>query len=193
MRTLRVVARAAKDEVDHGGIVHRRVGVGPGDERRHAARRGRGAEAGDRLAMLGARLADEGAHVDEARRDDVAGAVDDQRVPSGIWSRVTAGPTPAMTPSRTSRPPRTSVSRAGSTRRALRRATGGAAWAALSERAPRLQAIDRRITAARASPFVPTAAGPLRSGSDDVSIAETIRRDMMTSNLDTLAASPYKI
>ena len=30
--------------------------------------------------MLGARLADEGAHVDEARRDDVAGAIDDPRL-----------------------------------------------------------------------------------------------------------------
>ena len=74
---LRVVARAAQDEVDHGGIVDGRIGVRAHDEAGDAARRGGGAGARDRLAMLGARLADEAAHVDKARRDDVAGAIDD--------------------------------------------------------------------------------------------------------------------
>ena len=73
------VARAAFEEVHHGGIVHRRRRVGPRDQRRDPARRGGSAGAGDGLAMLGARLADEGAHVDETRRDDVAAAIDDQR------------------------------------------------------------------------------------------------------------------
>ena len=72
-------ARAAQDEIDHGGIVDRRIGVGPRDQRRHAARRRGGAGAGDRLAMLGAGLADEGAHVDQPGRDDVAAAIDDPR------------------------------------------------------------------------------------------------------------------
>ena len=123
---LGVVARAAQDEVDDRRIVDRRIGVGAHDEARHAAGGGGGAGAGDRLAMLGARLADEGAHVDEARRDDVAARSRRAARLGGSWSRVTAGPTPAMTPSRTRSPPRVSASRSGSTRRALRRAMGGA-------------------------------------------------------------------
>ena len=41
---------------------------------------GRRAGGGDGLAMLGPGLADESAHVDEAGRDDIAGAIDDARV-----------------------------------------------------------------------------------------------------------------
>src|SRR5271165_7208895 len=48
------------------------------------------------------------------------------RASRGSWSRVTAGPTPAMTPSIANSPPRVSVSRSGSTRRAFRKAIGGA-------------------------------------------------------------------
>ena len=72
-------AGAPQDEIDHRGIVDRRIGVGPRDQRRHAARRRGGAGGGDGLAMLGARLADEGAHVDQAGGDDVAAAFDDPR------------------------------------------------------------------------------------------------------------------
>ena len=74
------VARPAQDEVDHRGVVDRRIGVGPGDQRSHAPRGRGGAGAGDGLAMLGPGLADEGAHIDEARRNDVASAIDDPRV-----------------------------------------------------------------------------------------------------------------
>ena len=77
---LRVVARAAQDEVDHRGVVDRGIGVGPRDEAGHAPRGGGGAGAGDGLAMLGPRLADERAHVDEAGRNDIALAVDDPRL-----------------------------------------------------------------------------------------------------------------
>ena len=74
------VARPAQDEVDHRGVVDRRIGVGTGDQRGHAPRGGGGAGAGDGLAMLGPGLANESAHVDEARRNDVAPAVDDRRL-----------------------------------------------------------------------------------------------------------------
>ncbi len=77
------VARAAQNEIDDGGIVDGRQRRRGRDERRHAARRGGESCAGDGFAMLGARLADEGLHVDEARRDDVAGAVDEARA---VWS-----------------------------------------------------------------------------------------------------------
>ena len=77
---LGVVARAAQDEVDHRRVVDRRIGVRPRDEGGHAPGGGGGAGAGDGLAMLGPGLADEGAHVDEARRNDVALAIDDPRL-----------------------------------------------------------------------------------------------------------------
>ena len=80
-------ARAAQDEIDHGGIVDRWIGVRAGDERRHAARRGGGAGAGDGLAVLGAGLADEDAHVDETGREDVALAVDDPGFGGGGFAR----------------------------------------------------------------------------------------------------------
>ena len=73
------VAGAALEEVDHRGIVDRRRGVGPRDQRRDAAGGGRRRRAGDGLAMLGAGLADEHAHVDQPRRDHVAAAVDHPR------------------------------------------------------------------------------------------------------------------
>ena len=80
MRILGVVARASQDEVDDRGIVDRRIGVGTHDKRGHAARGGGGAGAGDGLAVLGPWLANESAHVDEARRNDVALAFDDPRL-----------------------------------------------------------------------------------------------------------------
>ena len=70
------VAGAALDEVDDGRIVDGGRGVGLADDGGDAAG-GRGlARRGDALAVLGAGLADEGAHVDQAGRDDVAAAVD---------------------------------------------------------------------------------------------------------------------
>ena len=60
----RGVAGAALHEVDHGRVVDRRVGVGLADDGGDAARRRRMACRGERLAVLGPRLADEGAHVD---------------------------------------------------------------------------------------------------------------------------------
>src|SRR5271165_5385798 len=68
------------------------------------------------------------------------------RASGGSWSRVTAGPRPAMTPSMAMRPPRVSVSRAGSTRRALRRAIGEAdTGEPISERRRGLQAGPRSL------------------------------------------------
>ena len=64
---LGVVARAAQDEVDHRGVVDRRIGVWARDKRGHAPGGGGGAGAGDGLAMLGSGLADERPHIDEAR------------------------------------------------------------------------------------------------------------------------------
>src|SRR6202021_4227515 len=74
------IARAAQDEVDDRGVVDRRIGVGTGHQRGHAPRGGGGAGAGDSLAMLGPWLANESPHVDEARRKDIAAAVDDRRL-----------------------------------------------------------------------------------------------------------------
>ena len=76
---LGVVAGAAQDEVDHCRIVHWRICVGTDDDARHSASRGRRARARDGLAVLGPGLANIGAHVDKARRDDVAATVDDAR------------------------------------------------------------------------------------------------------------------
>ena len=81
------VARPAQDEVDHCGVVDRRIGVGTRDQRGHAPCGGGGAGAGDRLAMLGPGLANERAHVDEARRNDVAPAVDDPRLGRQLVAR----------------------------------------------------------------------------------------------------------
>ena len=65
-----------------GGLVSGRV-TRHGD----APRGGGGAGAGDGLAMLGAWLADERAHVDEAGRNDVALAVDDPRLGRELVAR----------------------------------------------------------------------------------------------------------
>ena len=73
----RGVAGAAQHKVDGGRIVDRRRGVGLADDGGDAARGGRFAGRGERLAMAGARLADEGAHVDQARRNDLAVAIED--------------------------------------------------------------------------------------------------------------------
>jgi hypothetical protein len=70
------VAGAAQDEihdgrvVDGGGCGRRRENRGDAAGRRRQCRRR------DGLAVLGAGLADEGQHIDEARRDDIAAAID---------------------------------------------------------------------------------------------------------------------
>ena len=127
---LGVVAGAAQDEVDHRGIVDRRVGVGAGDKRGHAARGGGGAGAGNGLAMLGAGLAEK-ARMSTRPGETTSPLQSTTRASAGSWSRVTLAPTPAMTPSIAITPPRVSVSWTGSMRRALTKAIGGeAAWAA---------------------------------------------------------------
>ena len=62
------LARPAGEELDDRDVVDRRVGVGQGDHRRDPARR-RGAPAAlDQFHVLGTRLAQLHAHVDEPRR-----------------------------------------------------------------------------------------------------------------------------
>jgi len=73
----RVVARAAEHEVDGCGIVDRRIGFGLADDRGDAACGCRVARGSQRLAMFGAGLADEGAHVDQAGGHDLAVHIDD--------------------------------------------------------------------------------------------------------------------
>ncbi len=75
-----MVARAALEEIHHGGIVHRRIGLGARDQRRDAADRGGGGGRGDGFAMFRAGFADEGAQVDQAGTDHVAAAIDDGNV-----------------------------------------------------------------------------------------------------------------
>ena len=69
---LGLVAGAAGDEIDQRDVVDHRIGVGHHDDRGDAAGRRRLAGRGDGLAVLGAGLADEDAHVDQAGRDDRA-------------------------------------------------------------------------------------------------------------------------
>ena len=73
----RGIARAPQHEVDDGRIVDHRRGVGLADDGGDAAGGRRLARGRKRLAMFGARFADEGAHVDQAGRDHVAAAIDD--------------------------------------------------------------------------------------------------------------------
>ena len=80
----RGVAGATLEEVDDRRFVDGRIGVGRRHDRRHAAGGGRRARRRDRLAMLGAGLADEDTHVDEARGDDVARTIDDAGVGRNI-------------------------------------------------------------------------------------------------------------
>ena len=84
---LGVVAGAPQNEIDDRRGVDRRVGVRAGHEAGDAAGRRGGARSRDCLAMLGPRLADEGAHVDEAWRDDVAAAIDNARVARNLVAR----------------------------------------------------------------------------------------------------------
>ena len=60
-------------------IVDHRIGVGLANDRRDAARGSSLARGREGLAVFGAGLADEGAHVDESGRDQAAIAVNDLR------------------------------------------------------------------------------------------------------------------
>ena len=73
----RGIARAPQHEIDDRRIVDHRRGVGLAHDGGDAADRGRLARRGERLAVLGAWFADEGAHVDEPGRHHAAAAVDD--------------------------------------------------------------------------------------------------------------------
>ena len=73
----RGVARAAQHEIDDRRIVDHRIGVGLAHDGGDAAGRRRLARRRKRLAIFGAGLADEGAHVDQAGRDHAAVAIDD--------------------------------------------------------------------------------------------------------------------
>ena len=73
---LGLVAGASGDEIDQRDVVDDRVGVGHGDDGGDAAGGRRLSGGSEGLAVLGAGLADEDAHVDQARRDDGAAAVD---------------------------------------------------------------------------------------------------------------------
>ena len=73
------VAGAAQDEIHDGRVVDGGGGGRRRENRGDAAGRRRQRRRRDGLAVLGAGLADEGQHVDEARRDDIAAAIDDPR------------------------------------------------------------------------------------------------------------------
>ena len=70
------VAGATQHEVDDRRVVDDRRGFRLTHDRGHAAGGGGAARRSQRLAVLGPGLADEGAHVDETRRNDPAAAVD---------------------------------------------------------------------------------------------------------------------
>ncbi len=72
----RGVARAAQHEIDDGGIVDNRRGLGLAHDRGHTPGGRRLARRGNGLAIFRARLAHEGAHVDQAGCDHLAATVD---------------------------------------------------------------------------------------------------------------------
>ena len=73
------VAGAAQDEIHDGRVVDRGGGGRRRENRGDAAGRRRQRRRRDGLAVLGAGLSNEGQHVDEAWRDDIAAAIDDPR------------------------------------------------------------------------------------------------------------------
>ena len=73
---MRVIACAAQDEVDGCRIVDGRRRIGLADDGGDTAGGGGLAGGGERFAIGLARLADEGAHVDQAGRDQLAAAID---------------------------------------------------------------------------------------------------------------------
>ena len=87
---LRRVARAAHDEVDQRNVVDDRLGVWHADDGGDAAGGSSTARGGQRFAVLVARLAGEHEHIDEAWRENVAGAVDELRVANGVGSYLRA-------------------------------------------------------------------------------------------------------
>jgi len=71
------IARPSQQEIDHRRIVDRRIGGGIGDDGGHPSGSRRRRCGGNRLAMLGAGLADECGEIDQTGRDDIAPAIDD--------------------------------------------------------------------------------------------------------------------
>jgi hypothetical protein len=72
-----VVARAAQHKINRGRVIDRRRRIGLTDNGRNAAGRRGLAGRGKGLAAGFPGFADEGAHVDQARRDHFAAAIDD--------------------------------------------------------------------------------------------------------------------
>ena len=87
---LRRVARPAHDEIDQRHVVDDGLGVWHADDGGDAAGRSSPARGGQRLAVLMARLAREHQHVDEAWRENVAGAVYELRVTNRVGSDLRA-------------------------------------------------------------------------------------------------------
>ena len=83
----RDLGRAARAEGEdlrrHPGGVDRRLGVGHGDDGRVAAEGGRPGARLDRLGLLAPGLAQVGVQVDQARADEAAGGVEDERTAGG--------------------------------------------------------------------------------------------------------------
>ena len=87
------VAGAAQDEIHDGRVVDGGGGGRRRENRGDAAGRRRQRRRRDGFAVLGAGFANEGQHVDEARRDDIAAAIDNPRALRSVRP-VTAGPDP---------------------------------------------------------------------------------------------------
>ena len=111
------IARAPGDELDQRHVVDHRLGVGQRHHGGDAAGHRRGRAGLHRFLVLGAGLAQLDPHVDEARREAGAGAIDDL----GERRRCRGLPSAAMRPSSTRRSPGWSRPLAGSSRRALRK------------------------------------------------------------------------
>ena len=94
--------RSLHDVVDGAAIVHRRLGVGHGADGSEAAARRRPSAGLDGLLVLEAGIAQVRVEVDEPRRNDEAGGVDD---PGAVGRHAPGRPT-TMRPSSTSTSPR---------------------------------------------------------------------------------------
>ena len=92
------LTRATRDELDHGRVVDRRHGIGQAGETGHPARRRGRRAARVGLLVLGARLAQLDAHVDQPRRQARAARVDHDGVLErrGVQVRTDVGDAPAL-------------------------------------------------------------------------------------------------
>ena len=99
------LAGAAGDELDHGRLVDRRVGIGQDRHAGDAAGRRRGGAAVDALLVLGAGLAELDPHVDQAgRQAQTLASI--TSAPPGASAAVTAGPSSAIRAAHDQHPPR---------------------------------------------------------------------------------------